>query len=154
MIFSDKKITQILVANSSYAKFYQSTDLGKDLELTQEYVHPESREKADELVSDRQGRYRSRFGSHRGAYVSAIPKEVEAEKFALQLAHALNGANLKDYDELIIIAPPHFHGLLNKHYPPNVRAKIKHAIEKDYTKIPQKTLLNFLMDLGKFKLAA
>lgn len=154
MILSNKKLIQILVANSSYAKFYQSTNLGKDLELTQEYIHPESREKADELVTDRQGRYRARSGKNRGAYVSAIPKEVEAEKFALQLAHALNSAHLKDYDELIVIAPPHFHGLLNKHYPANVRAKIKHAIEKDYTKIPQKSLLNFLEDLKRFKLAA
>lgn len=149
-----KKITQIIVANSSQAKFYQSTNLGQELELIQEFEHPASREKAQNLVTDRQGRYRTHNGTGHGAYTSATPKEVEAEKFAQQLAHALNGAHYQDYDELVVIAPPHFHGLLNKHYPQNVRAKIRHNIEKDYTKIPHKSLLAILQDLGRLRLAA
>lgn len=151
---NNKIITQVLIANSSEAKIYQTTQLGKDLNLINEFYHPESREKGLELVTDRAGRYKSRMGQGRGAYMNIPPQEIEADRFARELAKNLNGEHFESYDYLIVIAPPHFHGLLNKHYTLNVKEKIKYNLEKDYTKIPHKKLLGYLEELGRPKLAA
>lgn len=154
MAFMNKKIIQVIVANSSEAKMYQTSELGQPLNLVEEYSHPESREKGIDLVSDRPGRYKARMGLGRGAYSEAYPKEVEADRFARELAECLNGINDYQYDDLVVIAPPHFNGLLNKHYSRNVRSKIKHVIEKDYTKTPERRLQNILHDLKRIKFAA
>ena len=48
-------ITWILVANASQAKLYANTGPKKGLALVKDLKHPESREKAADLVSDRPG---------------------------------------------------------------------------------------------------
>ena len=48
-------ITWILVANASLAKLYANLGPNKGLTLVTELIHPESRQKNGELVSDRSG---------------------------------------------------------------------------------------------------
>lgn len=149
-----KTITQILVANASEANVYQTTHLGQDLNLLNTYTHAASRKKGSELVTDRPGRYQSRGNTSHGAFVEHTPpKEVEVEHFAHELAAELN-KHYADYDYLIVIAPPHFHGLLNKYYTDTVRDKIAHNVEKNYTKLPQQQLQDFLRTLNRPKSAA
>lgn len=151
---NNKRVIQVVVANSSEAKMFQTRDLGQPLDLIQQYFHPESRVKGIDLVSDRPGRYKARMGLGRGAYAETYPKEVEADRFARELAGCLNEIGDQHFDDLVVIAPPHFNGLLNKHYSRNVRSKIKHVIEKDYTKTPERHLQNILQDLKRIKFAA
>lgn len=128
---------RVVVANASTAKYYETSKAGKKLDFVKEYTHPQSREKGIDLVTDR-----SYF------YNKLQPKEVEADRFAKQLADDLkHSKDIHQYEYLVMIAPPHFHGLLNKHCSNQVRLRIIHNIEKDYTKTPAKKLKSMLSEL-------
>lgn len=144
--------THILVANASEAKFYETERLGGKMDLVNEYSHAASREKRLDLVTDRPGRcFAARgMGILRGAYDESDPKEVEADKFAQQLAKiVIKICDSHHKDKMVIVAPPHFHGLLNKHYDEQAKGHITHTIEKDYTKMPMKKLMGYLGELTK-----
>ncbi len=147
MSVRNKKI-QILIANASEAKHYEAEHLGDKLTLIKEYQHPQSRAKRMDLVSDRPGHYISRDSAHGALENTSDPKEVEADQFARELAVDLNHLDNAD-SQWILITPPHFFGLLNKHIHDNVRKLLFYHLEKDYTKLPQKQLLNYLVELRK-----
>jgi|688.fasta_scaffold257227_2 protein required for attachment to host cells len=150
------RTTWILIANSSTARIFQAAKTTKDMKLICEIDHPESREKAVNLVSDLPGRYRKSSSSPLSVYEEPTnPKQVEVERFAHQLAHELNeGRNLNKYHDLIIIAPAHFQGLLNKTFNTHVKNLITITLDKDYTRLKQHELLNYLDGKIKLKRAA
>ena len=47
--------TWILVGNAARARLYENTGIGKGLKLLSEFLHPQSRMKGVDLVSDRAG---------------------------------------------------------------------------------------------------
>jgi len=60
-------------------------------------------------------------------------KKVEMEKFARQLAKALDDALVrKAYDRLVLVAPPEFLGILRATLPERVEARVAASVEKDY----------------------
>jgi protein required for attachment to host cells len=134
-------ITWIMVANASHAKLFKNEGPKKGLELVKELVHPESREKAAELVSDRIGNY---AGS--GSYAQPTPpKEIEAERFAAEIADELEHGRVHNaYEKLILVTSSHFMGLLNGRLSQQVRNKISDSINKDYTSLPIKELTGHL----------
>lgn len=144
--------TWILIANASEASIYdldhEQFVKGKiKLKLVDNHSHPDSRKKTNELVSDRLGRYRARKAT-RGAFVpDTEPKEHEAEVFAIELASKLNHhRSVNQFQQLILIVPAHFLGVLNKHLDKHVSQMVSEIIEKDYTKIPSRQLLKYMQD--------
>jgi len=124
----------ILLANSAEAKVLATDNLRVgELKLLREFIHPESRKKISELMTDKPGHYKTDTNAH-SAYSKSNPKDVEVEHFALQLAHELKaGLDHNLFKKIIIIAPAHFYGVLKKHF------DVPHHIEevhilKDYTK--------------------
>jgi len=134
-------ITWIMVANASHAKLFTNKGPNKGLELIKELEHPESREKAAELVSDRIGNY---AGS--GSYAQpTAPKEHEAERFAQEIAHELEQGRVSNaYEKLVVVTSSHFMGLLNGRISQQVKSKITSSINKDYTSLPVKELSGHL----------
>jgi len=134
-------ITWIMVANASQAKLFSNKGPNKGLELVKELAHPESREKAAELVSDRIGNF---AGS--GSYAQPTsPKEHEAERFASEIAHELEKGRVSNaYEKLIMVTSSHFMGLLNGRITQQVKSKISESINKDYTHLPIKELTGHL----------
>lgn len=130
-------ITWVMVANASHAKLFSNKGPNKGLELIKEFEHPESREKAAELVSDRIGNY---AGS--GSYAQPTsPKEHEAERFAQQIAQELEQGRVSNaYEKLVVVTSAHFMGLLNGRISQQVKNKISESINKDYTHLPVKEL--------------
>ena len=130
-----------MVANASQAKLFANHGPNKGLELVRELVHPESREKAANLVSDRTGNF---AGS--GSYAQPTdPKQHEAERFALEVAHELEHGRTKNaYERLILVASAPFLGLLNSRLSAQVQQKISDSINKDYTHLPVKELAGHL----------
>ncbi|HCA26563.1 MAG TPA: host attachment protein [Betaproteobacteria bacterium] len=112
--------TWILIANASGARLFTNRGPQKGLELLKTFDHPESREKAAELVTDRPGHNKSAGNGH-GAYVPATdPKYHAAEGFAQQLAKELEQGRIANgYDQLIVAAAPSNH-YPNKHKGRNV----------------------------------
>lgn len=128
-------MTWVLVANSAIASLYHSSNLRVGaLHLFKEYVHPESRKKVSDLISDKQGHYQTDGGA-RGAYSKSHPKEVEAEHFAQELIDELKiHCNFDAIKSLLIVAPDGFYKHIEKHLNINHhnQDKISH-IAKDYT---------------------
>ena len=126
--------TWVLVANASEARIFGTDKIGEAMECMKEFSHPESRGKGSELASDRPGHYQSKGTGH-GAFVeSTDPKEFEADRFASELASELEkGRNSKAYRKLVVVAAPHFHGLLNSHINKQTRELIVSDIQKDLT---------------------
>jgi protein required for attachment to host cells len=132
--------TWLIVANASQATLYETESNPKTLTLIKELLHPASRAKGSELASDRPGHYqgeatRGMEGTTHGAFNEPVdPKEYEQERFAIELAKELDvGRTSNSYKNLIIVASPHFHGMLNKHMNEHVAGMVSRHVEKDYT---------------------
>ena len=126
--------TWVLVANASQAHLYATERLGEEMNIIREFSHPESRAKGVNLASDKSG------SSHNTAVNSGTrgepedPKEYEAERFAGELADVLDKGRInKAYRRLVLVAAPHFHGLLNAQLDDHTRDLVTTSINKDYT---------------------
>ncbi|MDR1057905.1 MAG: host attachment protein [Coxiellaceae bacterium] len=105
--------TWILIANSAEAKLLATDNLrmGK-LELIREFTHLESRKKISELMTDKPVHYKTDTNAY-SAYNKNDPKQVEAEHFALQLAHELKtGVDHNFCKKILLVVPAHFYGLI------------------------------------------
>lgn len=144
------KNTWLLVANGSEARLFETEFRPKTLTLLQEFTHPESREKAAELASDKSGHYQGDAvgggGSTHGAFSEATdPKEYEMERFATELVQKLDaGRNSNSYQHLIVASSPKFHGLLNKKMNGHLSKLVDKHINKDLTSLNDQDLLTRL----------
>src|SRR5207302_1996007 len=85
--------TWIVLADAATAKVYEPQASRRDWKLIAELAHPESRAKESELGTDKPGRVRQSTTGSRAAMEPPTPrKEVEIEKFAREIAKALDDA--------------------------------------------------------------
>ncbi len=127
----------ILVADTVQAKVYTTTAEGNPRHLTLEadLEHPEGAKKNQDLVSDRPGHYQTGH-STRGSYSESNPKEAEDDKFARHIACVLEEArNSNKIESLILIAAPHFFGLIEKHLSKSLHALTERVLHKHYTEL-------------------
>lgn len=141
----------VIITNSNTCRLYHYEKSLPQLTLTKEIVHPENKLKISEQFSDRQGHYQG-GESARGAYQAPHdPKEIEFNNFAREIANLLNQERIKkDYDELILIAPPKMKGLLFQHLNKNVVGLIVNDIDKDLINLSDHELLKFLSTHTKY----
>ncbi len=107
--------TWIVVAESARARIFSQHKPRGPVEELQDLVHPASALHSRELTSDRQGRTfdRSRQGARHAMEPNKGPQEVEAEVFAREIAALLEAARRRGgLDNVVLIAPPQFLGLL------------------------------------------
>lgn len=142
----------ILIANASQAKIYKTARVklfngDGALELVAEFGHPQSRQKNADLTADRSGKFQGQNTGSGTFNEAAVPKKVEADQFAKELIKKLNeGRNKNSYQDLIVVASPQFHGILNKHMQGPLEQMVSVNIEKDYTKIAEHDLLKQLQE--------
>ena len=142
--------TWVLVANASQARLYKTEERPKTLSLIKELLHPASRVKGENLASDRPGHFQGEAvgmeGTTHGAFNEPTdPKQYEHERFARELASELDsGRTNHAFDKLVIIASPHFHGLINKQLNGHLEKMVVNHIQKDYTELDEKALLEKL----------
>lgn len=137
-------VTWIMVANASQAKLFANHGPRKGLELVKELLHPQSRLKTSSLVSDRSG-----SGPGHGTFQQATdPQHHEAEIFAQEIGQALEAGRVRNaYDRLILVASKPFMGLINQRLPGQVRQKLSQSIDKDYTRLPARDLVDHLEEV-------
>ncbi len=134
-------ITWILVANASLAKLYANLGPNKGLTLVKELIHPESRRKNSELVSDRPGSMAANGAGGGTMRPQTEPKEHEAKIFAQEIAQQLYQGRAKNsFRRAILVAPPAFMGMLNTVIDGPTAQLITDRFEKDYTKTPEPEL--------------
>lgn len=133
----------IITANTNNSRIYNYQS--NELKLIKEIDHPENKLKSHELGSDKPGRYQSNDSS-RGAFSPHTAlDEINVDDFAREIAVELNEArNQNAYDELVVIMPAQMEGLFSKHLNKNVKALIKHTIQKNIMHLSEKELLDFL----------
>lgn len=143
----------IVVANTSEAKIYQSQHLPRSLEPVETLQHPLAHAKKSDLVSDRLGEHQGRTpGGQRApgsTYEPSVdPKQTEAVRFARRVADFLNKARrYNQYQELILVAPAQFQGLLNYYCDDHVLALVTAHAQKDYTQLKERELKQHLEEL-------
>jgi len=135
----------VLVANASEATLYETKSLYKGpLTILKQLSYKESRQKGEDLISDRFGNYHEK-NSPGSAFERTDPKKIEREKFAISLAEVLKKGHAQHhYEQLIIVAGAHFYGLLKQHLP-----KISNLIHlnKEYIGLSEKELFSKLTTL-------
>ncbi|MBW7860349.1 MAG: host attachment protein [Rhodocyclaceae bacterium] len=138
-------ITWILVANASLARLYENLGPNKGLRLVKELIHPESRLKNADLVTDRPGSMASNGNAPGAKTPQTLPKEHEARVFAQELAQELYAGRTRNaFRRAIVFAPPAFMGLLNSVLDSPTAQLITDRFEKDYTKSPEPRLKEHL----------
>jgi protein required for attachment to host cells len=111
-----------------------------NLNLVQELGHHDSHKKMHDVISDKAGS--NNYGTFVG---SSDPKEADAANFAQNIAEYLEkNRNQHKYAEIVIVSPPHFMGLLKKHFSNAVEKLVTTYIDKDYTAENEKFLIEHL----------
>ena len=137
--------TWILVANASQARIFFRNGIKQELTLVKELMHPESRMKNSELVTDRAGYMQGTGNSHGSKQPQTEPKQNEALHFAQELAQELNsGRCSQQFERIVLVAPPAFMGLLGEKIDTQTAKLIDGKIGKDYTQADEKTLIGSL----------
>lgn len=128
------KATLVVVADSCHARIYRLVKFPKIEEIFH-FEHPESRLRNQDLVSAKPGRSFQRSGSVQYSYQPETePKQLEALKFARQLADFLSSAEKKgEFNRLYVIAEPSFLGLLRQHISHEVQKTIVAEVAKELT---------------------
>ncbi|MBJ7449114.1 MAG: host attachment protein [Parachlamydiales bacterium] len=105
----------VLLANSSFAQFFNVKNKGKEIAEVQSIAHPEGREKPHEIVSDSPG---TRMGGPAQQHSLAEGQDIHRKEqhiFAHQLVDFVKKAkNNNQFDELAVVAPAQFLGELRK----------------------------------------
>ena len=123
--------TRVIVANNARARIFASHDVLKHLAEQEDFVHAEARQSNQDLVTDAAGKSRDPHGSFDPA---TSPTEHEAANFALLLTRRLKEMhNEQHFDQLILIAPPAFLGLLRKNLHKSLDKLVERTIHKDLT---------------------
>ncbi|HEY0720166.1 MAG TPA: host attachment protein [Gammaproteobacteria bacterium] len=136
----------VLVANGSQARIFNLDEPKKSITLIKEFTHPESRMKTDKLSSDRSGHFMSSGTQGSGSFNEAIdPKSYEFERFAMELAKALDeGRAANKFGKVVLVASPHFLGLIKQNMSEQLSKAISHTIQKDYTAVTERDMLEQL----------
>ena len=144
----------ILIANRTGARIVDKQ--GEDLFLIETIPHAQGRLRDQDIASDRQGRAVNAGG--RGATAGGshtysaneTPQEHDAKNFARDLAEKLRQQRMAGlYERLVLVAEPHFLGLL-RHALDDVTAKsVVASVPKDLWQIPVPELGGHLPDLPK-----
>lgn len=127
----------VLVADGSRARLFQAQGARGGLTELDTWVHPESRLKERDLVTDAPGQDRDRGSAGRhGFNEHSSAHDHEIETFAREIAHNLTKALNEDrFGRLVLCAPPRFLGLLRDLLPASVQQRIRHEVAKDLTGI-------------------
>jgi protein required for attachment to host cells len=129
-------ITWIVVADGQRATVYHNTGPGKGLEIIRGLGGYQDVPRSNEIISDAQGRMQG-YGAHGAAPMTARtdPHELEEQRFTESLAHDVNRAALqKQFDRLILAAPPRTLGILRKSLSSHAAERVIAELDKDLTK--------------------
>jgi protein required for attachment to host cells len=134
--------TRVIVANTARARIFVSHDVLNHLVEVEDFVHTEARLSNRDLVSDAAGKSRDPRGSYDPA---TSPTEHETANFALLLARRLKEMhNDQHFDQLILIAPPAFLGLLRKNLQKPLDKLVERTIDKDLTTAGIEDIIDYI----------
>ncbi|MFO1351755.1 MAG: host attachment protein [Gammaproteobacteria bacterium] len=139
--------TWIVVAESSRARIFAAAQSTGALTELDDLVHPQSRLHDRDLTSDLPGRAFDSTGRRHSFEQNQDPKRHEAEIFAKQIAlHLETARNDGRFDQLVLIAPPTFLGLLRERLDATTAKQVTRTIVKDLITLNTGELRQYLAD--------
>jgi protein required for attachment to host cells len=126
----------ILVADSGKARIFSRNKKFSALEELETLVHPESRLRRQDLVSDRPGQVQeSRTPGESVNEEPTDPKVVEAQLFAREIAARLRKArSVNAFRHLVVVADPRFLGLIRANLDEETGNRIVASLAKNVTR--------------------
>ena len=137
----------VLVANRTGARIFERA--GRNLTLVRSIQHPAGRLRDQDIE---QGESERTFDKHaRGRAHTASPHEHAAERFAAALANDLRHGRLEHgVDRLVLVAEPHFLGLLRGKLDDTTAKLVVGAVPKDLAEVDVNALPEHLDDFPAF----
>jgi protein required for attachment to host cells len=136
----------ILIASRTGARIIERQ--GRELSLVQELSHARGRLRDREVDSDRHGRSSSRTGASHAFGQPESPHEHDAKAFARELAESLRQGRMEGrYQRLVLIAEPHFLGLLRQALDDVTGRLVAATVSKDLTHVELRQLASHLPEL-------
>ncbi|MGH8489284.1 MAG: host attachment protein [Gammaproteobacteria bacterium] len=131
--------TWIIVAESSRARIFVTENPRAPMDEVEDIVHPEGRLRAQDLRSDRPTRVFDSKGQGRHAVESEVePRHQEAINFARRIADRIEDARVSGgFDELVLVAPPAFLGLLRDNLSANAMKRVVQSINKNLAQLDE-----------------
>jgi protein required for attachment to host cells len=123
----------VIVANSSYAQFYQVSGCGRQIKKLGTILHPEGRIKSQDFISDKPGKTYSSSGPRTYSLnTQQSVKSHEQEVFAKLIDTILSKVceNIS-FDEIKIVAPPQFLGKIKSKLSLRNRGLVSQEIQRD-----------------------
>jgi protein required for attachment to host cells len=142
-------IVWVLVCGSAKARFFEVHHRDPSWHLLSEVFHEESRSKAHELVGDHSGRRSPQGASvhHNALAPASSPKDVEKGHFAHALGKMLDEAMRSErFYRWVLVAPPHFVGLMKKELTPELEKHLMATVDKDMNQLDSHKLVERLRD--------
>lgn len=141
------KPTWVVLANAALAHIY-SVNTPTTISLAHTLTHELGRARNSELSEDKPGHYQ-KGQAGRGAYEPPhTAKEHEQEKFAKEITDYLEkNRTAHQFEHLVIICEPHFHGLLVKQFHEPLKKLISNTIEKDIVNNSEHELKEYIKTL-------
>lgn len=139
----------IVVANGSKLKIFASNSplyqSRHDLSFILELDHNESRLKSHDLEKDKPGRYKMHESGGSAYERVTDTKIIEKNQFAREIAGKLKHAkSLDQYEQILLIVPKQFYGILKTYIDHNVADSIYKLIYKDYVNSTTEDLTNMI----------
>ena len=126
--------TVVLVADGRKMLFLRNEGDGAHPNLVVERAQEHADASTTEQGTDRPGHTQSSVGPGRNSYEQADFHQIEEDRFAAEAADMLKRRALaKDFDKLIVVAPPRPLGELRKHYHKEVSDRLVGELDKDLT---------------------
>lgn len=129
--------TLVLVADGRKMLFLRNHGNPAHIDLRVETLLEQDNPSNREQASDAPGRSFASVGSRRSAMEESDFHQIAEDRFAADAADMLRDRALDgDFENLVIVAPPHTLGELRKHYHKEVASRIIDEINKDLTGRP------------------
>jgi protein required for attachment to host cells len=130
------KVTWIVVADGQRATVYLNGGPNKGLEIIPGLGGHQTVSRSSEIISDAQGRMQGYGGSGAAPMTARTdPHELAEARFTERVAAEVNRAALeKQFDRLILAAPPRTLGILRKSLSSHATERVIAELDKDLTK--------------------
>lgn len=137
--------TWIVVAESAQARIFEATNRVAPLREVASLIHPPSRSRTHDIVTDRPGHTRDRFGHAQRAMEEANAQQHEHEIFAREIAERLEkGRTTARFGDLVLIATPSFLGTLRRCLDDQTARLMSRTIDKNLVDKDEATIRSYL----------
>lgn len=125
--------TWVVAAESSRARIFVSENRVSPLSELEDFSHPESRAKDQEIVSDKPGRgFDGMIEGRHGFEKQSDAKHHEAVVFAKRLAERIEQARARgEFEVIVLIAAPEFLGILRQQLGAQTTRLVAKTIDKN-----------------------